>query len=171
MPIVFIAGLPGWVLRVLKYNVFIVGITFTSFMLDGVFSIYNLGGMIYFFLLIRFLSISRISCSRDTGSPHEKLEKDFPDHNRLVGWKKSLIFFAFAQPLSWELVVSCVMDDTDLLILVYGWCSQIKWWRVVDEVFRSGGDCNISDFVSGLKYGDRCTWSISMPLTSYVLRQ
>ena len=47
--------------QVLKYNVFFaVGITFTSFMLDGVFSI-SRRGMIYFFLFNTF-------SSRDTGS-------------------------------------------------------------------------------------------------------
>ena len=57
--------------QVLKYNVFFaVGITFTSFMLDGVFSI-SRRGMIYFFQEVPEV------CFTTT----EKFEKDLLDHS------------------------------------------------------------------------------------------
>ena len=80
--------------QVLKYNVFFaVGITFTSFMLDGVFSI-SRRGMIYFFLFNTF-SILWISCSRNTGSLFHrdgKVRGRSFWSQRLVGWKRYLIF-------------------------------------------------------------------------------
>ena len=72
--------------QVLKYNVFFaVGITFTSFMLDGVFSFFS----------IHFPSTSWISCSRDTGSLFHrdgKVRERFSWSQRPVGWKRYLIF-------------------------------------------------------------------------------
>ena len=80
--------------QVLKYNVFFaVGITFTSFMLDFPSLV---EGWSTSFFSIRFPSMSWISCSRDTGSLFHhvgKARERFSWSQRLVGWKKCLIFY------------------------------------------------------------------------------
>ena len=68
--------------QVLKYNVFFaVGITFTSFMLDGVFSISRRGMILLLSFQYVFPSTSWISCSRryrkSVFTTAEKLAKDF----------------------------------------------------------------------------------------------
>ena len=143
--------------QVLKYNVFFaVGITFTSFMLDGVFSI-SRRGMIYFFLFNTFsvyimdLLLKRY---RKSVSPRRKARERFSWLQRPVGWKRYLIF-CIRPASSWGIDRCTVMDDTDFThsgvrVVQPDQMMNFVTKEVVDEVFINlpSEDYNISDFVS-----------------------
>ena len=144
--------------QVLKYNVFFaVGITFTSFMLDGVFSI-SRWGMIYFFLFNTFsvyimdLLLKRY---RKSVSPRRKSSRKI--FLITATSRMERVFDILNSPSLYhgELIGVTVMDDTDFThsgvrVVQPDQMMNFVTKEVVDEVFINlpSEDYNISDFVS-----------------------
>ncbi len=146
--------LPGWALSGLENTMyFLFGIT----LLCSIGSFSSSGRWFTSFFSIRFPSISWISCSRipECFTAAEEFA-NFLDHSS-VGWKGYLMIPFM--PLSWgELIGVTVMDDTDLPIRVYRWCSRIKWWTLwpgSDDECLSICQWGLVTSSPGLKYGDR----------------
>lgn len=144
--------------QVLKYNVFFaVGITFTSFMLDGVFSI-SRRGMIYFFLLNTFsvyvmdLLLKRY---RKSVSPRRKSSRKIFLITATSRMEKVFDILHSPSLYHGELIGVTVMDDTDFAhsdvrVVQPDQMMNFVTKEVVDEVFINlpSEDYSISDFVS-----------------------
>lgn len=144
--------------QVLKYNVFFaVGITFTSFMLDGVFSI-SRRGMIYFFLFNTFsvyvmdLLLKRY---RKSVSPRRKSSRKIFLITATSRMEKVFDILHSPSLYHGELIGVTVMDDTDFAhsgvrVVQPDQMMNFVTKEVVDEVFINlpSEDYNISDFVS-----------------------
>ena len=144
--------------QVLKYNVFFaVGITFTSFMLDGVFSI-SRRGMIYFFLFNTFsvyimdLLLKRY---RKSVSPRRKSSRKIFLITATSRMEKVFDILHSPSLYHGELIGVTVMDDTDFThsgvrVVQPDQMMNFVTKEVVDEVFINlpSEDYNISDFVS-----------------------
>ena len=144
--------------QVLKYNVFFaVGITFTSFMLDGVFSI-SRRGMIYFFLFNTFsvyIMDFLLKRYRKSVSPRRKSSRKIFLITATSRMEKVFDILHSSNLYHGELIGVTIMDDTDFAhpgvrVVQPDQMMNFVTKEVVDEVFINlpSEDYNISDFVS-----------------------
>ena len=144
--------------QVLKYNVFFaVGITFTSLMLDGVFSI-SRRGMIYFFLFNTFAVYAMdllLKRYRKSVSPRRKSSRKIFLITATSRMEKVFDILHSPNLYHGDLIGVTVMDNTDFAhsgvrVVQPDQMMNFVTKEVVDEVFINlpSEDYNISDFVS-----------------------
>ena len=142
--------------QVLKYNVFFaVGITFTSFMLDGVFSI-SRRGMIYFFLFNTFAVYAMdllLKRYRKSVSPRRKSSRKIFLITATSRMEKVFDILHSPNLYHGDLIGVTVMDNTDFAhsgvrVVQPDQMMNFVTKEVVDEVFINlpSEDYNISDF-------------------------